>query len=166
MGKDRKPSKKKNTMTGALVLLLFLAFLALGLGTFAEEELEMTREEQIRAAELEELRIRTTPPTLTLVGKEKVKVKFGKKFKEPGFTAISAAGDNLTGRVQVTMPEMETSGSYEVLYQVTDDNGNTTRAARTIKYVMPKQTAEGADRGLSILMYHDVYDPEIGRAHV
>ena len=57
------------------------------------------------------------------------------------------------------IPEITSSGVHEVRYSVTDKNGNEASVIRKIKVVFPPQTEEGRARGLSVLMYHNVYDP-------
>ena len=70
-----------------------------------------------------------TPPQLLLIGGQSVQVEAGSTFTEPGFFAQDARGNELTQQVQVW------SEGDRVIYEVTDELGNSTRLSRTITYV-------------------------------
>ena len=104
-------------------------------------------------------RDREMPPVITLEGGNTITtVEFGSQYQEPGFSARTAAGKDITDQVEFEVPIMRTSGTYHIDYKVTDDQGNSAVATRTIQVVMPEQTDQGKERGLAVLMYHDVYD--------
>ena len=84
---------------------------------------------------------------------------YGEEFLEEGYTAYDANGEDLTSLVQVEIPKLVSSDDYAVKYTVTDGYGNEASALRKINLRFPPQTEEGARRGISVLMYHMVYDP-------
>lgn len=100
----------------------------------------------------------TPPPTIELVGDETIELPQGEEYLEPGYTAKDADGNDLTEQVEVSVPSMDENGTFEVKYSVTDDDGNTAEAVRTVIREWSTQTAEGKERGIRILAYHDVYD--------
>ena len=144
----------KGIIGRVLIILVLLSALALTAYIATEKFMD----DKARAEEL--ARKEKLPPTLTLEGKDTVKVRQGKKFKEPGYSAVDAFGKDLTDQVEVDVPDLKERGTYTVRYHVADKRGNTADAERTVKVDFPKQTEEGAARGLSVIMYHDVYDPE------
>ena len=101
---------------------------------------------------------RAGPPTITLKGEQTLTLNYGETYTDPGVTARDCNGKDLTGKVEVTVPDMPHSGTYDVVYKVTDSEGRETEVTRQVDVVFPAQTWEGAQRGLSVLMYHYVYD--------
>jgi len=98
-------------------------------------------------------------PTLTLTDNDTpAKVYFGEKYQEPGYKAKSSTGKDITSNVRVDSPDMSLPGTYTVRYSVKDRNGKTAVAKRTVKVRFHKQTKAGKERGLAVLMYHNVYD--------
>ena len=95
-----------------------------------------------------------------LKGDSTVTLTVGDEYIEPGFEAVDKDGNDCADRVTVDMPEMYNSGEYEIKYSLTDSEGEEKTLARTVVYSLPAQTDEGAKRGLAILMYHHVYDPD------
>lgn len=69
------------------------------------------------------------PPQLLLMGNQDIQVETGGSFVEPGFFAQDARYQPLTQKVQV-----QTQGD-KILYEVTDEMGNSTLRSRTITYV-------------------------------
>lgn len=69
------------------------------------------------------------PPQLLLMGAQNIQVESGGSFVEPGFFAQDARYHPLTQKVQV-----QTQGD-QILYEVTDEMGNSTLRSRTITYV-------------------------------
>lgn len=75
----------------------------------------------------------TTPPTITLRGGNTMTVNQGSVWKDPGFTAKDAKGNDLTGRVNVSgSVNTLVAGTYMVSYTVTDDWGNRGYASRSV----------------------------------
>lgn len=150
--------ESEHNMKGIIGRVLIILVLLSALALTAYIATEKFMDDKARAEEL--ARKEKLPPTLTLEGKDTVKVRQGKKFKEPGYSAVDAFGKDLTDQVEVDVPDLKERGTYTVRYHVADKRGNTAGAERTVKVDFPKQTEEGAARGLSVIMYHDVYDPE------
>ena len=69
------------------------------------------------------------PPQLLLMGGQDIQVESGGSFVEPGYFAQDARYQPLTQKVQV-----QNLGD-KILYEVTDEMGNSTRRSRTITYV-------------------------------
>ncbi|MDE0821754.1 MAG: DUF5011 domain-containing protein, partial [Opitutales bacterium] len=80
--------------------------------------------------------IDTTPPIIDLKGGNVVRIDVGFTYLEPGFSAMDSTDGDLTERVVVTSPAIDTSrsGIYEVEYDVNDENGNV--AEKTIRTVV------------------------------
>ena len=135
--------KRKRGSAGLVILILvLLAALAAG-GYYIWQTMDQ---------------VRTTPPTITLKGSPNMTLYYGKKYKEPGYAAEDAQHRNLTSSVTSEVPEMKNTGTYTIRYEVKDSQGNSATAERRITVTFPPQTEEGAERGLCVLMYHDVYD--------
>ena len=70
----------------------------------------------------------------------------GEMYKEPGYSAKDALGNNITARVRVTNNiNVTTPGTYNVFYNVTDSYGN---SANKIRRVYVK--ASGSINGITI----------------
>lgn len=75
-----------------------------------------------------------TPPTLTLNGAAYVEVNSGTTYKDDGYSARDAKGNDLTSRVNVSgTVNTGVAGTYTLIFSVTDDYGKTTTKTRTIK---------------------------------
>jgi hypothetical protein len=78
--------------------------------------------------------IDTTPPTLTLVGTNPYEMFAGDTYIEAGATAIDLVDGDLTSAVEIVdMPDVNVVGEFEVVYKVSDTNGNTSEALRIVK---------------------------------
>ena len=70
----------------------------------------------------------------------------GGTYKEPGYTAEDALGNNITARVKVTNNiNVKSAGTYYVSYSVTDSYGNSATKTRRV-YVK----ASGSINGITI----------------
>lgn len=85
-------------------------------------------------------------------------IYIGDKFEEPGYTAVDSKGEDITDRVKVSMPDISHPGNYKVKYSVKDAKGSKAFACRYIYVIHRPQTSEGRKKGLSVIMYHEVYD--------
>lgn len=95
-----------------------------------------------------------------------VEIKWGSPYKEPGFKAFDPSGRDIRSDVKVEVPSMKCPGEYEVKYSVTDSDGHRARAVRRVRVAAVPQTEASKKRGLSVLMYHNVYDPKNPPDHV
>lgn len=93
-------------------------------------------------------------PELQLEGGE-VTMRLGEKFEEPGYTARSEDGEDLTSKVKVTGIGENRAGIKRVNYTVTDSEGRATRLSRKLTI---EENTEYESPGLPICMYHYVYD--------
>ena len=97
--------------------------------------------------------------TMTLCGDHETIVRTGEAYVEPGCLARDAEEGSLSDRMQVS-GDVDTSkpGTYTVTYTVVNDAGMTARAERTV-LVTDDVDAGWDEDGISVMMYHYVYDP-------
>ena len=75
----------------------------------------------------------TTPPTITLRGSSAITINQGASWRDPGFTARDAKGNDLTGRVNVSgSVNASVAGTYRISYSVSDNWGNKAYATRNV----------------------------------
>lgn len=86
---------------------------------------------------------------------EQQTVKLGEKYQDPGYSAFDGEGNDITGRVKISGDDFQKAGINEVVYTVSDDEGNTTRVMREVTV---KPNTDYDSPGLPICMYHYVYD--------
>ena len=76
----------------------------------------------------------TTPPTLTLKGNNSIVINLGSTYKEPGYVATDATGNNITSRVVISgSVNTSVAKTYTIKYTVSDTYGNTTSKSRIVK---------------------------------
>ena len=151
MTRTERANKRRKTRKIIIpVLLIIVLILGAVMGLMLKKE---------AAKKEEEARLAATPPVIELSGGDTVEMLFGDEYKEAGFTAVDAYGEDISASVETKIPEIDQSGEYTIKYTVEDRNGNTADASRKLKVSFPPQTSEGKKRGLSVLMYHKVYDP-------
>lgn len=86
----------------------------------------------IRTTKVTTARI-TTPPIITLRGNSTITINQGTSWKDPGFTAKDAKGNDLTGRVSVSgFVNTSVVGTYIIRYSVTDSWSNKSYVTRTV----------------------------------
>ena len=119
-------------------------------------------------------------PTLTLEGPETLEITLGDGYPEHGYSATDYEGNDITNKVNLELPDLDLAGDQIVKYTVTDQ-GETVTATRILKirhkeppvlesYEMYDSYEDYAaaydtyyaymNKGIPILMYHNVYDPE------
>lgn len=77
-------------------------------------------------------------PNIILNGDSTIYISVGEDYKELGYVAIDNCDGNITSSVKVTSNlNTKKAGSYEVVYSVKDEYGNSSEVKRTIK-VFPK----------------------------
>ena len=80
------------------------------------------------------------PPTITLLGGERITLAYGTQYVEPGYTALDNVDGDLTALVSVTGEVIPDSpGDYELRYAVEDGRHNRAEAVRIVT-VGPKPT--------------------------
>lgn len=83
-----------------------------------------------------------TGPVITLIGGDEITLTADFTFSDPGYFADGADGSNLTGRMQVSGEVVPyVTGTYEITYSVTDDEGRTASRVRRVE-VVPKEMPE------------------------
>ncbi len=119
-------------------------------------------------------------PSLTLKGNDTVELTLGQAFHEDGYVATDYKGNTITALVKKEMPDLNIVGDQFIKYTVTS-HGKTATAYRLVKvrhkaapvlesYEMYESYEDYAadyeahytylNKGLPILMYHNVYNPE------
>lgn len=79
------------------------------------------------------------PPELSLQGEKEIYILAGESYSEPGYTAVDAMDGDLTEQVDIdNKVDTGKAGSYTITYAVTDSEGNTSTATRSV-YVYQKQ---------------------------
>lgn len=72
-------------------------------------------------------------PTLELKGKRIIYLTLGETYKEPGFVAHDDKDGSLTKKVRIEKNiDLDTPGTYEISYKVTNSKGNTMESKRFI----------------------------------
>ncbi len=83
-------------------------------------------------------------PTITLVGGNESNTLRGGDYNELGFKAKDASGNDITDKVIVTdNTDLNTVGSYDIVYSVTSDNGLTTTVTRKVNVIDVQLTLSG-----------------------
>src|SRR5690606_32868266 len=86
-----------------------------------------------------------TAPTISLVGESLITLAVNQPYEELGAVAADDVDGDLSDRIEIDNP-VDTSliGTYQVIYRVTDSDGNTAEAVRT---VIVQPTAESGGGG-------------------
>ncbi len=83
-------------------------------------------------------------PTITLVGGNESNTLRGGDYNELGFKAKDASGNDITDKVIVTdNTDLNTVGTYDIVYSVTSDNGLTTTVTRKVNVIDVQLTLSG-----------------------
>lgn len=117
--------------TIALVLFGFIIF-RLAENSYFREEIFASSDNQ-SAQKIEE--ITDNPPKIELVGDLTVKISCIDDYKEPGVKVIDDIDGDISSKVQTEMIK-KNDYNYQVLYNVTDSNGNKSSKFRNIKIVV------------------------------
>ena len=94
-------------------------------------------------------------PALNIKGSDDITLKLGENYNEEGYSAKDDDGNSLTKDVQVSIPDLKRVGVYNITYTLTDKKGNTTKRIRKVRVI---QNTDYKTNGLSICMYHYVYN--------
>lgn len=94
-------------------------------------------------------------PVLEINGEDEYSLKLGDSFEEPGFTAKTKEGKDITDKVVVDNAGLNHAGDQQIVYTVQDEKGNITRRERRLSIAPNK---EYKSSGLAICMFHYVYD--------
>ena len=95
-------------------------------------------------------------PIITLKGNKTVYVKLNSKYNESGVTAKDNCDTDLTEKIKAT-GSINTSktGTYKIVYEVTDSSGNTSKIERTIIVYDKKNTPTGINKTGTIYLTFD-----------
>lgn len=90
----------------------------------------------------------TGEPVITLIGSSSVNVPSSSIYEEAGATATDDVDGDLTNSIVVSSGVINRQvGSYPVTYTVTDSNGNTAQAVRTVNVISSNWGSEGSGGG-------------------
>jgi len=82
--------------------------------------------------------VTTLPPIITLLGDNPLYINVGDTFTDPGATATDDVDGDVTASIQTSSNiNISTVGSYPVTYSVTDSDGSTATATRTVVVTAP-----------------------------
>lgn len=96
---------------------------------------------------------------MTLCGSHETIVRTGEEYVEPGCLVRDRQEGNLTDRVKVSgSVDTSTPGTYTITYTVVNDEGMRASAERTVRVTDDVESGWDED-GISVMMYHYVYDP-------
>lgn len=94
----------------------------------------------------------TKAPKITLKGNKSMRVFENGQYQEPGYQAVDAYDGDVTKKVKVeNHVNMKKTGTYEVIYRVSDASGNTTQQTRTVQVCKDPTTTK-------LYYNHDDYD--------
>ncbi len=90
-------------------------------------------------------------PIIKILGPNPATIRIGAEYKDSGATALDSRGEDLTGQI-ITTSNVNTKvpGRYIVVFKVTDANGKTATATRTVNVVgasIPDTTIVSAQDG-------------------
>ena len=78
----------------------------------------------------------TTPPQLSLIGPSVINVHVDTPYEEAGATAYDIVAGDLTSAIQISgTVDTSTHGSYNIVYDVSDNYSNTSQVIRTVNVV-------------------------------
>lgn len=104
-----------------------------------------------------------TSTEIVLNGNQIITLYLNEKYEEPGYTAKTNDGKDITDKIKVNSNlDITTAGEYEIKYTL--DNSQTTSATRTVN-VKPIEVLENGEKSnnhLSVLMYHYFYSKKEG----
>ena len=82
-----------------------------------------------------------TPPQITLLGENPMRLSVGEAFKDPGATAKDDVDGDLSGKITLSgKVDTKKEGEYTLTYSVTDSAGNSATARRVVKVVPAPDT--------------------------
>lgn len=95
-------------------------------------------------------------PIITLKGNKTVYIKLNSKYNESGVTAKDNCDTDLTEKIKAT-GSINTSktGTYKIVYEVTDSSGNTSKIERTVIVYDKKNTPTGINKTGTIYLTFD-----------
>lgn len=72
-------------------------------------------------------------PEINLLGEEEMIIDYGSNYKEPYFTATDNYDGNIKNKVKIKgKVNTKRSGTYKLMYKVSDSSGNTCKKTRTV----------------------------------
>lgn len=80
-----------------------------------------------------------TPPVITIMGNNPFNQCVGMPYADPGATAYDDEDGDITGRIQANNPvNTADTGTFRVVYTVSDEAGNDAEATRVVKVIFCK----------------------------
>lgn len=96
------------------------------------------------------------PPTITLNGDAEIKLDYGKKFEDPGASAVDNC-DKVSVKTEGEVSSKE-PGTYTITYSATDESGNTGEIKRTVtvkKRIVQQSSAPTSGSKIIYLTFDD-----------
>ena len=82
--------------------------------------------------------IDTVAPVITIIGSNPIQIDLGSTYNDLGATALDDVDGDISSQIQVTNNvNINSAGSYNVIYTVTDSSGNVSTATRVVNVVIP-----------------------------
>lgn len=120
--------------------------------TYMVEDSTGNRHELSRYVVVTEL----TPPELTLSGDDRIFLKLGETYTEPGYSATDNADGDITASVVVKGSVDTTAiGAYTITYTSTDSSRNSVSKTRTVFVYTPQEDSETALNGKVVFLSFD-----------
>ena len=70
-------------------------------------------------------------PEISLLGEQSISINVGTTYNDPGATANDAEDGDISNAIRIDSTlDVSTPGEYEIIYSVTDSDGNTTSVTR------------------------------------
>lgn len=153
--KKRKLNKLKLFITILIIVIIIFAVKLLFLKKNKTEDLgtEVVAKNTVEVEDNES-------PEVVLNGKEKIILVVGSKYKEEKATAKDNIDGDISDKVIINgSVDTSKAGTYEIMYEVKDEAGNTASTKREVKV-----SNSLGNSGLPVLMYHFFYDKTKGKA--
>lgn len=94
-------------------------------------------------------------PQISLQGSTTMSIRLNSSYQEPGYTALDNCDGDLTEKIKVdNNVNTKKPGSYEVIYEVEDSNGNKATKTRNV-YVYEKNVVTNVPSGKTIYLTFD-----------
>lgn len=98
----------------------------------------------------------STPPELSLSGDERIFIKLGETYTDPGYSATDNADGDITAKVAVDgTVDTEKIGAYYLTYTATDSSHNTTTQTRSVFVYAPLENSDIEPNGKVVYLSFD-----------
>lgn len=161
MSKSVKKFKTKNLLLSFLTffLILFCIFMLYKIFSEIGNKNNKNKESKKKIVEKKQKKVGESPE-IKLYGIADLKLVKNGVYEEAGAIATDKEDGDITKDIKIdNQIKIGTPGDYEVIYSVTDKDGNTTKISRKVNIF---EVTEKDTDGISVFMYHYFYDDEAG----